>query len=942
MPLLDNIVPGKAAEVPKDDNSAIASAAENPYLSITIAQVQAAYDTMYDAVEYLLEGKKESLKSIDKWLDKWESKLKTIQEKYKELLDKFNDLSSSAEAALALDVAREAWEILQDFPILRRYMGEANYWLLYDTIGVVASQGSSLAGDLSTAIKSALKAGIKGLLAMTDGLMSLESYLGVIAQQWGAIYTKMIAMPLLDSIVPNVTSAYFFKPVAPATDGMPNPPPGPGLFIPAPIPIPDPAYAASHRNLNMSVGDPETWRDSVTQEPKFINIDAMEDALMYWGSSYTDETIPGITSSTPDIPALYQRRQYMRDGVAEDHPLKVGCTFAQLDTSRTEAAYQGNSSSANGEALKKFKELDRNTEFHEALVRWQNAWNESRASITALLHRKLDGRVYALDNPANTSAFTSMKQLDEAGHNLLVSALFENTASPVPELSAEAYSALLPLENATYHMIHVYLKATGQPPRMDGISLDRYRMSKSKELSSLLAQAAMTLRLEASGSSPYSSTIEALPVLTGITFADDHLSPYSKPFMKILPVARIPESGEAADGFTRYTVDTGDSYWWEIDGESVWVSPPAYSMEDEGMEYPWRAYAASLLYPSKGAWMPLEFYKRGDEVMQASSDNPISLGTVDDGALTNPAAWNTGMAGDPNAYAYPINGFFLSADIDAEAPTVIGALLNLSEDVSSRNTSLDEEIADAVGYSILKGRRPLAACFGVYGKLLGMFGWCFKAMPSVGLRSFTETYARIPGSDLWYMKSCPDKIVYRHSTFYSATMSQAHTIYHDAMAYESYQRGEESYAFYVFPTESVSVQEIKPGTAGTWRSIDAIGPDGRQWHYITMHNAVPKCPKYIEADKWSIADILHELYLLAWGMSPFCGDNGARYARLKNALDDFGVSAPTFIGQLPNDGEDKAAPFRIGIFDDYAERVEELVNSIYSLRAEILAATEAW
>ena len=91
----------------------------------------------------------------------------------------------------------------------------------------------------------------------------------------------------------------------------------------------------------------------------------------------------------------------------------------------------------------------------------------------------------------------------------------------------------------------------------------------------------------------------------------------------------------------------------------------------------------------------------------------------------------------------------------------------------------------------------------------------------------------------------------------------------------------------------------------------------------------------------SSARLLHELYLLAWNISPFCGDNGDRLAKLEGVLKEFGVTRPQFVSQLP-DGNDVAAEFQVKIFDDYAERINALVNSIYKLREDILDATESW
>ena len=66
-----------------------------------------------------------------------------------------------------------------------------------------------------------------------------------------------------------------------------------------------------------------------------------------------------------------------------------------------------------------------------------------------------------------------------------------------------------------------------------------------------------------------------------------------------------------------------------------------------------------------------------------------------------------------------------------------------------------------------------------------------------------------------------------------------------------------------------------------------------------------------------------------------------RAKQLMDDLSEFHVSSAELVGQLPeNNGQ--FVTFRFGIFQDYADRIEKFVNSVYDFRAKIIAATEAW
>lgn len=1004
MSFIQSLLPESEPDVPMDDNAAQTDQSDNPFLAPTITAMRSGFDGLYDAVKYLVEGKRSALKQADKMIKEWEKKLQWIVDEYQKLLDKFDDVTGEFSASLTIDIAKETWEVLQEFPIFRRYLGEANYWLLYDTVGLAAYQLSSLGGDLASAVKEAIKAGIKALLAMTDGVMSLESYLGVITQWWGALYIKVIPYPLWDSIVPNVTCAYYYKPPMVSSNGVANPAPSLNSFIPIPIPIPDADYALAHgvTDFAMDYNDPTTW-EGKSGDHKFANMEALRSALEHWGSSYTNATLPLVTSASDSIPAVYKRRDYVRDKErgSEAHPLRVGHSFAQLDTSKTEVAYSGTDGNKEDAVLKEFEALWDNAGFQEAMRKWAGAWDDARTYVADTVKAALamnaptvgaDGSV--LNSSTN---FTSMKQIrphsesssDDARYTAFRKyeyALFatkedgrtiatESDGSPA--FKGEVYSKLDQIGTATLNLIRQYLLATGQDDGSDATTTRmpprRYRLGKSRELAILLARAAAAMRAKVPASSTYRNTTATTPLLSaswellnGWRLSYAHGLSH---FARMLPTDSLPQptplEGDQWPEGLQFREFLGSDHSL-VDPGTDWISIPAWGsdeLDDKTSSAYLSAYYEFLVYPALQHPMPWLNYTFEDGRVVAYA-NDISaacdvIGEVDKGGLTDPRAWCDATDGTDDGVPYPTCGFFTSADVDKAPTTVVQALITMMDERSTLVDSLSEEIANEVGYAVLEGRRPLAACFDVYGRLLSMQGWNFQAMPTAALptgsptyneasvpaMTFNSKYARIrKGSDLWYEIKNPKNVVYKHSSFYSPSMGMSYTIYHAPMEHKTYSRGGESYDFQIFPTESVSIQEIKEVAGdislGNLRETFE-GEDGRKWSFITMKNAVPKCPKYVDLDRWSFVDIVHELYLLAWGMSPLCGDNGNRMAKLNDILNDLGIKGMQFIGQLPeNDGQ--YAEMEIGIFNDFADRIEKLVGSVYELRAKLLAATEAW
>ena len=184
--------------------------------------------------------------------------------------------------------------------------------------------------------------------------------------------------------------------------------------------------------------------------------------------------------------------------------------------------------------------------------------------------------------------------------------------------------------------------------------------------------------------------------------------------------------------------------------------------------------------------------------------------------------------------------------------------------------------------------------------------------------------------------------MFRHSRYYSDSRSLSYTVYHEALAESTRAAGEESYRFLGFPTESVSIGTHTEGDydLGSLWPVN-VTVDGVGYRYITMRNAIPRCPKYVDPELWSFMDLVHELYFLAQNLSGMCADNGQRMKDLEDILSDFGLEPPEFIGQLPaNNGEH--VDYKFTIFQQYADRLKQALTNVYSLRDKIFRATENW
>ncbi|MDO5828671.1 MAG: hypothetical protein Q4Q25_00830 [Methanocorpusculum sp.] len=318
-----------------DDQVALNDARENMYVSPAIETACAVYDALFDALKFLIRGKSTVIKKLDKTVESLEKRCDSLVEKYEELLSKLNELGGKFSAEFSLDFAREALDLLNEYPQLRRYLGEANYWLLWDTVATLANQGAALSADIISNIKEAAKAAIIAAISMTDGLLHFESYLTQITQFWGWLYAKEIPLRLTENICPQVTCRYYYKPVAPG-----NPVPGAADFMPMPIPVFDYSkYSIPEISENFAYDNPEKW-EYLTPASR----SAMERARRYWTSSYTNaQSVNSIATSISSamtggdvVVGFGAREKYVRPGsnTEENHPLRVGTTFTQLDTQK--------------------------------------------------------------------------------------------------------------------------------------------------------------------------------------------------------------------------------------------------------------------------------------------------------------------------------------------------------------------------------------------------------------------------------------------------------------------------------------------------------------------------------------------------------------------------------------------------------------------------------
>ena len=915
-----------------DDNIAISAKDSNPYLAPVVLTARNAYDTLHNTMAPMIQGKKSSLKQIDAWLNGWFDQLEKIKEMYEQLLAKIKSMSSNMDGTLTLDFAKEAWEIVQDTPILRRYMGEANYWYLYDLLGLLATQPGAMSGDMSASIRAMVKAAILALISMTNGLLCIESYLGELQQYWGALYMKMTPIPLLDSIVPNVTCAYWYKPAISSVQNgfsVTNNPPGKG-FTPIPVPIPDPVMYVRHPSYRdkFNRADPATWYyDGI---PYYMprTMDMLYMALDYWGSSYTDEYIPIVSN-------LYNRRDY----ISGEHPLVTGKTFAQLDTDK----YSINGTNVDAVTQKSVKSVSSifSGVFTDAIVtqmdRWQSAYELARR---AMLEYLIAGFEAYGETPSTIGRFVYLQKKNSRNLNVVKFDEWRTTNRVFTD-------ALAMMHDAWQQMVNIVMADSG-------ISQEEAHHKLFDDIMGAFYEAGHEVtgyEGDLENNQIYAVAPSYAPdVITG----DDSESELSFIAYKIsLNTGTVYHITDYGDIVGTYDID--DVAFAMIPSDYMDVS--TYTRRTTAIRGIARCANVSLSgdYSNKVVGSPIETdgETKGTLLSYVFSDGMLSrdvsiVGEMPEalymhkscGVIRTKKYWDNGKVLEvdvsPNTFA---SMFFPDGDVptSVQADSIPQTFVTLYRSYTGISSDADAELADIVGYSIVKGREAKFPCFSVYGELLSMHSWNYKEMP---FEKFNAEYARIKsGSSLYYKKSNPSKVVYYHSSYLSQSRGMQFAVYHEYLDKVYKSKGDDSYTYYVFPCESISVSIIPSGISlGSFLSTDAVGPDGTQYHYIVMRNAFPKCAKYIDPEAWSLMDIIHEMYLLAVNLADLCGDNGERLKRLEEDLNEFHISTPNFIGQLPsNNGQ--YSLFRLGLFKDYADRIETLVDSVYDLRQEIIRAT---
>ena len=918
-----------------DDNVAVSAKDSNPYISPVALTARNAYDTLHNLMSPLIKGKKSSLKQIDRWINEWVEQLERIRRMYEELLAKIKDLSSDFEGTMTLDFAKEAWEIIQDTPILRRYMGEANYWYLYDMLGLLATQSGSMAGDLATGARETIKKAILGLISMTNGLLCVESYLGMIQQYWGSLYVKFVPIPLIDSIVPNVTCAYWYKLPKPSTadDGkthLTNDPPGKG-FTPIPLAIPEPGMAikAPDYAFKLDYQNPETWY--YNGAPYYIprTMDLLQKALNYWGSSYTDEWLPAVNK-------IYPRRPY---GEGEDHPLITGKTFAQLDMGKNVINGSDVVPASGGDGLERAEREASVREqiglvFTDAVVEsmraWQQAYEDAR---TALRQYLLDGFAAYGEQPSTITQFVALQASRPD-----VAYVDYNTWRITDPVFVDAVNRMI-----AYWVGMVTAYSDGHPTSSQ---LEAFQGFFDAVMSTLNAAGH---DLQGTGESLEDNQMftvvpsYAPDTMTNIT--DDLNTSWGECFVAYRLDLDSGKVSTVASGSSATITDDAITGTYDL-GEVAFVMFPS---DWKNTPYPVTARMTMFAGVAKQAAVTVVGVTDGLKIGDSISGIDGTLISYEYNAgMYSPKASVIGELPEAlskhhscGAVIGPVfaNMFFPDGNVpqSVESDVPPKTFVNVYDSFMETAMDANEELADVVGYSIDHGRETKFPCFNVYGELLSMQSWHYKEMP---FDKFNAEYRKIKGGySLYYKVSDPSNVVFYHSSYMSQARKIQIAIYHEYLEKTTKTHDGDSYTFYVYPCESVSVSLISDvSLGGALLSVDAVSPDGKQYHYTPMKNAIPKCAKYVEPEKWSIMDIIHEMYLLAANLADLCGDNGERLRTLEEDLTDFNISTPMQIYQLPeNNGQ--YSLFRFGIFKDYADRIETLIDSVYTLRSQIIAAT---
>lgn len=801
-----------------DDQSVQEDHGDNKFVGPAIDTACAAYDTMFDALKYVIRGKADVLGKMDAMVRKLEGRCNEIVAKYKEILERLDDSGAGFSAGMTLDIVREAFDLLNSNPVLRRYMGEANYWVLWDTLATLSTQGATIEAGIISNIKEAVKTALYALISMTNGLMHFESYMTQLTQFWGWLYAKELWLPLTDSICPQVTCEYFYKPEdngqlegsSPTNRGPDsvNPVPGPRSFAPMPIPLFD--YTLPPSELGrFAYDDPDTW-DVLIPESRAAFIKAYK----YWRSNYTNATsVNELLSAASEkltggnFTAGFGRRKHNHP---LGTPLRVGHTFSQLYSNLNESYPV---EIIPGDLAEAYAAVD------AALVAL-----ESDLSDPEVCDKRDAAIIEAFSDPART----------EPG--------YPDGSSMVGKWWHAAFGAM------------------GNPG--DDLATDVCH-SIVRRLPSFNDYLEALSRLSAIYRRDVGATPDFVPGLRAFNAVDSPLALYLKALYTTLgdetEVTAIKE-------ICRRGKDNPEMYW------------PYGILSENSEEYAFEAYICGMT-------------------------------AIDAG-----------------------QGFF---------NTEAGKVMSFEIDVDSE-----------VGLKVDGGRRPLFAAIGVYGNLLGMYPWNYKV---IDYDAFRKSHTRIRGSfHIYYRNDDPSEVVFADNIIKVGILKYVAVC--KAAAGDTINRGSESYTAYVFPSETCTVSVVPPEQEAfgvgfvnfaSAQRVDAVGPNGVQYKYDLTTNVIPRWPKYVDPGKWSVMDLIHELWLLADSLTPLCGDGGRRRDELTNLLNEFGIVAdgpnggPHFIGQLPGD-DGKHVRMEFKAMNEFAGKLKEAIDKVYAARDALIVATRNW
>lgn len=936
-----------------DDNAGLSAEQNNSFISGAVLAMRTAYDGIHTGFRYIIKGKKSSLKQATKYIDKWIEVLDNIVKKYEELLSQLNDISADITGTLTLDFAKEAWEIIQDTPILRRYLGEANYWYLYDTLGLLATQSGSLSADALSGIKEAIKQAIIATLSATEGLIGLQSYCGYLQSTWGFLYLKSFKHVTLDSVLPQVTTAYWYKKPSPSKSSgsthafqLNNNPPGEG-FVPLPLPVPEPEMLIRQASYigKFDYQNPDTWY--LGNQPYYMpnSMALLHQALQYWGSSYTNAV---------NIPnAVYSRRSYSPNGKDESKPLNVGSTFSQLDTGRMSVSGTNIPPSTSSKASNDYESLlddvftpsmlgtDGNP---GPMVKWRDSYRKAYTLLLEHIHsyygegKSIPSTVAEFSaahgddykkwiSGTNAEAINLKKYIGEmlgavqqmkvvfaSDHGLVtsqvtVSAIFDSVMKALIAVGRLATDNTYRIGDDDTYMVGLsydlqsWTGVTTEQQLNMGIPHVVYKVDTSKN----------TLATISSGK----TTTEVMDTV----YANYDVSDMS--FVMFPSSDTVQTVAESRWLQFSYVAQTLQVTLTDVPA-GIMVGNPVNTGVINEYKIPFDKSALSI---SKLGSIPESLYKHR------------SCGIVG----YKPIVGDTGNT----AGTCLGNIFFPTGEIPDSLETAVAppTFLDAYESFIGKAQDSTDELADVVGYSINRGRESKFPCFGVYGNLICMSSWCYKEMP---YNTFIKQYAPIKsGSKLYYLMADPSKVVLYYSSYTSQSRQMQMAVYHDSVASETKSYGlNDTYTYYVFPGESVSITKLPSEgilgyNLGMLLSTDATSPSGDRYHYSIIKNPIPYSPKYVDPQDWSFMDIVYEMLLLAQSLSGLCGDNGKRLLQLEEDIKDFGFTVPTFLGELPkNNGQ--YVDFRCDILQQYSKKIEDALNSVYAFRDKLIAATNAW